>query len=140
MITKVSPTVKKQAPPNVSGYRVEFIHGGSCQLEGDQSVRAAVGFVSFGSDQRPVNEAMAMFKKINFPAASFYLDSQEPFPARALEEFADKVYKIVVIDSDSTNWLSRMIREETWINPVIMAPPNGGPITVRDIFEKEDWN
>ena len=140
MVTKFSATIKKSVLLNDSGYRIEFIQEGCCLLEGDQPVRAVVGFISFGPDQSAVNEAMSMFKKIKFPAAAFLMDVNSPFPAKALEAFADKVHKIVVIESDATCLLSKQLKERTWIKPVVTVPPYGGAITARDIFEKEDWN
>ncbi|MFI5343082.1 MAG: hypothetical protein ACHQUC_02555 [Chlamydiales bacterium] len=140
MVSKLITTMKDPVPLNFFRYRIEFIHEGVCFLEGEQPVRAAVGFISSGPDQTAVNEAMSMFKKINFPAAAFFLDSEMPFPAKALEAFAEKVCKIVVIESGATLLLTKMVIEKTWINPVAMVPPHGGLISAWDIFEKEDWN
>ena len=139
-MTRLSKALNKIVSSNESGYRIEFIQDGCCLLEGDQPVRAVVGFISFRQNQLAVNEAMSMFKKITFPAAAFLLDSLEPFPAKALEAFADKVHKIVVIESDATCLLSKWVRENTWIKPIVMVPPQGRSIAGRDIFEKEDWN
>ena len=140
MVNRLSAALNKSVSSNNSGYRIEFIQEGICLLEGDQPVRPAVGFISFGPVQSLVNEAMEMLKKIKFPAAAFFLDSLEPFPAKALEAFAEKVHKIVVIESDAASFLSKLVREKTWIKPVVMVPPPGKSFTARDIFGKEDWN
>lgn len=140
MFTRLSETFKKPDSSNDAKYRIEFIQEGYCHLEGDLPIRAAVGFVGFDPVHFAVEEAMSMFKKIKFPAAGFYLNSLAPFPAKALEAFAEKVDKIVVIESGAIPVLSQIVREKTWIKPVVMVPSHGGSITARDIFEKEDWN
>lgn len=140
MFTRPSANFKNPAFSDDPGYKIQFVQGGSCFLEGDQPIRAAVGFVGFDPVHFAVEEAMSMFKKIKFPAAGFYLNSFAPFPAKALEAFAEKVDKIVVIESGAIPVLSQIVREKTWIKPVVMVPSHGGSITARDIFEKEDWN
>ena len=122
------------------GIRIEFVPESSCLLEGDLPVRAAVGFFGVGPSRGAVQEAMELFKKIKFPAAAFYLDSIEPFPVRALEAFAERVDKIVVVEPQSFPLVSAIIRERTWIKPVEMVPSAGGSISGSDIFGKEDWN
>ena len=92
------------------------------------------------STRQAVYESMILFRKIKFPAAALYLKSLWPFPVKAIEAFAEKVNKIVVIEETETTLLSDMIREITGINPVTMVPPHGGSIKAEDIFGKEDWN
>jgi len=139
MFTRLSATFKKPDSSNDAEYRIEFVQEGFCFLESDQPIRAAVGFVSFVPVHSVVGEAMSMFRKIRFPAAGFYLNSLAPFPANALEAFAEKVEKIVVIESSAIPLLSQTVRKKTWIKPVVMFPSYGGSITAREIFEKEDW-
>ncbi|MHB8482906.1 MAG: hypothetical protein ACYDBV_09285 [Nitrospiria bacterium] len=121
-------------------HEVQFINEGLGLVEGDEPFRAEVGFISWRSTQAAVYETMLLFQKIKFPAAALYLKSLWPFPVQAIEAFAGRVNKIVVIEETETALLSRMIREITGINPVTMVPPPGGSIQAEDIFEKEDWN
>ena len=139
LFTKLSSTLKKPLSSNDSGYRIEFIHEGCGLVEGDEPIRAVVGFICWRSTHSAVREAMVLLRNIKFPAAALYLDSLWPFPVKAIEGFAERVNKVVVIEETETAVLSKMIREITGINPVTMAPPQGGLIKAEDIFEKEDW-
>jgi TPP-dependent indolepyruvate ferredoxin oxidoreductase alpha subunit len=139
MFTKLSPSFKKPVSLNNSGYRVEFIQEGCGLVEGDEPIRAIVGFICWRASHSAVREAMVLLRNIKFPAAALYLDSLWPFPGKAIEAFAEMVNKIVVIEETETAVLSKMIREITGINPVTMAPPQGGSIKAEDLFEKEDW-
>jgi pyruvate/2-oxoacid:ferredoxin oxidoreductase alpha subunit len=139
VFTKLSATFEKPVSLNDSGYRIEFIQEGCGLAEGDEPIRAVVGFICWRSTHSAVREAMVFLRNVKFPAAALYLDSLWPFPVKAIEAFAERVNKVVVIEETETAVLSMMIREITGINPVTMAPPQGGSIKAQDIFEKEDW-
>jgi TPP-dependent indolepyruvate ferredoxin oxidoreductase alpha subunit len=138
-LVKSNSAAFKTPSLNDQDYKIQFVQEGFDLLEGDQLIRAAVGFVCCGPSQSAVDEALSMFSKMKFPAAGFYLNSLLPFPARALEAFAEKVEKIVVIESDVTPLLSKMVEKMTWIRPITMTPPHGGSITAQDLVGKEDW-
>lgn len=101
---------------------------------------AEVGFVSWGVTQTVVQEAMRLFKAIGFPAAALYPKVLWPPPENALKEFAKKVKKVVVVEGNKEGQFAQMIRLFASINPIIMTPSNGRPITPADLFEKEDWH
>lgn len=106
--------------------------------EGEAS--AEVGFISWGATQTVVQEAMRLFKAIGFPAAALYPKVLWPPPENALKEFAKKVKKVVVVEGNKEGQFAQMIRLFASINPIIMTPSNGRPITPADLFEKEDWH
>jgi TPP-dependent indolepyruvate ferredoxin oxidoreductase alpha subunit len=121
-------------------YEVQFVNEGFGPVEGDEPFRATVGFISLESTQAAVHEAMGFYRKIKFAAAAFYLKGLWPFPVQAIEAFAGRVDKIVVIEETQTASLSKRIREMTGLHPVTMVPPSGRSIRAEDIYEKEDWN
>jgi 2-oxoglutarate ferredoxin oxidoreductase subunit alpha len=103
---------------------------------GDQ---AEVGFIGWGLAQAAIREAMCFFKMVGFPAAALYPKVLWPPPKKAIETFAAKVKKVVLVEGSPSNLFTPAIQASTSIRPIVMAPSDGKPITPEEIFEKEDW-
>lgn len=99
---------------------------------------AAVGLVSWGSTQGAVREAVRRFNAIGMPVAALYPKVLWPPPVKALTAFARSVGQVVVVEGNRQGQFARMIAASTSIRPKLVTRYRGVPLTVWDIFGRED--
>ncbi|MEW6681707.1 MAG: 2-oxoacid:acceptor oxidoreductase subunit alpha [Nitrospirota bacterium] len=106
------------------------------EREGPEST--PVGLVSWGITQGAVREAVARFERLGMPIAALYPKMLWPPPVNALSRFAESVEQIVVVEANHQGHLAHLIGATTPIRPKRLTLTRGEPISVWDIFGKED--
>ncbi len=108
-------------------------------VEREGAARAEVGFISWGTTQGAVREAMQRFQQIGLPAAALYPKLLWPLPVKALETFAASVNKVIVVEANKQGQLAMLIRAQTKIRPGLIHLYTGVPISPWEIFGREDF-
>lgn len=106
------------------------------EREGPES--APVGLVSWGITQGAVREAVTRFEGLGMPIAALYPKMLWPLPMNALSQFAKSVDQVVVVEANHQGHLAQLISATTPIRPKRLTVTRGEPISVWDIFGKED--
>jgi len=108
-------------------------------IEREGAARAEVGFISWGTTQGAVREAMQRFRQIGLTAAALYPKLLWPLPVKALETFAASVNKVIVVEANQQGQLAALIRAQTKIRPGLIHLCTGVPISPWEIFGREDF-
>jgi len=108
-------------------------------VEREGVARAEVGFISWGTTQGAVREAMERFRQIGLQAAALYPKLLWPLPVKALEAFAASVSKVIVVEANQQGQLAALIRAQTKIQPGLIHLCTGMPISPWEIFGRESF-
>lgn len=108
-------------------------------IEREGAARADIGFISWGTTQGAVREAMQRFRQIGLPAAALYPKLLWPLPVKALEAFAASVGKVMVVEANRQGQLAALIRAQTKIRPGLIHLCTGVPISPWEIFGRESF-
>lgn len=119
--------------------KLATVEEGFPPIEREGAARAEVGFISWGTTQGAVREAMQRFRQIGLPAAALYPKLLWPLPVKALETFAASVNKVIVVEANQQGQLTMLIRAQTKIRPGLIHLCTGVPISPWEIFGREDF-
>lgn len=119
--------------------KLSAVEEGLPPVEREGAARAEVGFISWGTTQGAVREAMQRFRQIGLPAAALYPKLLWPLPVKALETFAASVNKVIVVEANQQGQLAALIRAQTKIRPGLIHLCTGVPISPWEIFGREDF-
>ncbi len=119
--------------------KLSAVEEGLPPVEREGAARAEIGFISWGTTQGAVREAMQRFRQIGLPAAALYPKLLWPLPVKALETFAASVNKVIVVEANKQGQLAMLIRAQTKIRPGLIHLYTGVPISPWEIFGREDF-
>jgi len=108
-------------------------------VEREGAACAEIGFISWGTTQGAVREAMQRFRQIGLQAAALYPKLLWPLPVKALEAFAASVNKVIVVEANQQGQLAALLRARTKIHPGLIQLYTGVPISPWDIFGRESF-
>jgi hypothetical protein len=99
---------------------------------------ADVGFVTWGTSQGVVREALALCRSFGLKVAALYPKILWPPPVGDLCSFAATVKRVIVVEPNETEQYTRLITSCTSLRPSTIIPEPGQPLTPMDIFLRED--
>jgi 2-oxoglutarate ferredoxin oxidoreductase subunit alpha len=133
------PTDAGDVHESMTRKRFHKVRGAEFELvEREGPEWAPIGLVSWGITQGAVREAVARFESVGMPIAALYPKMLWPLPAKALVRFAKSVEQVVVVEANHQGQLALLIAANTPICPKRLTLTPGKPISVWDIFGKED--
>lgn len=96
-----------------------------------------VGFVSWGSAQGVVRDAVALCRGVGLNVAGLYPKAIAPFPWHALEAFVRTARRVVLVESNQSHGYGELVRAACSFQPTVLMPPPGKSLTPMDIFLRE---
>lgn len=103
--------------------------------EGD--LPADVGYVSWGSAQGVVRDAVALCRSFGLHVAALYPKVLRPVPVAELEAFASGVRRVVVVEPTGAGRYTDLVRSRTGLRPSTIMPEPGRALTPMDLFLRE---
>ena len=103
----------------------------------DREGEVDVGFVSWGSAQGVVRDAVALCRGVGLNVAGLYPKAIAPFPTQGLEAFARTVRRVVLVESSQSHGYGERLRAACSFQPAVLTPPSGKSLTPMDIFLRE---
>lgn len=96
-----------------------------------------VGFVSWGSAQGVVRDAVALCRGVGLNVTGLYPKAIAPFPWQGLEAFARTARRVVLVESSQSHGYGERLRAACSFQPTVLMPPSGKSLTPMDIFLRE---
>ena len=110
---------------------------------GEQFVRiwgdpdgAEVGVIGWGSTEGVIREAIQLAQKEGVKAAALYPKMLLPLPVKTIEEFANKVGRVLVPEKNFTGQFAAYLRAQTGIEALSYARDTGLPFDPEEVKEE----
>jgi hypothetical protein len=99
---------------------------------------AEVGFITWGTTQGVVRDALTLCRNLGMSVAALYPRQMVPLPVAQLESFAGTVKRVVVVESGQTRAHADRIDGACSFRPSVVMPDKGTVLTPMDLFMRED--
>jgi 2-oxoglutarate ferredoxin oxidoreductase subunit alpha len=105
---------------------------------------AEIGFITWGSTEGAMQEAINLAKQWDLPAAQLHILLMNPLPADVIYQFIDKHPRIVVAELNYTGQLAQRLRAALNIQVESFTKCTGQPFTpyelLKHIMSLHDWD
>lgn len=108
------------------------VEGLKAEREGD--CPADVGFLSWGSAQGVVRDAVSLCRSFGLRVAALYPKVLRPLPLGELEAFAATVGRVVVVEPNRRGSYTALVRSRSHLRPTTIMPEPGRALSPKDIF------
>lgn len=98
---------------------------------------ADIGYLTWGSPQGVVREAVGLCRSFGMNVAGLYPKILRPVPRQDIETFAASVKRLVVVEPDRTKPYTALVKSWTGLEPSTITPEPGCMLTPMDIFMRE---
>src|SRR5574340_126806 len=114
-----------------------YSDGSSATIDRDGEGEADVGFVSWGTVQGVVRDAVDLCRSVGLNVAALYPKIAAPMPQQELEVFAGTVKRVVLVESSQSHGYGERLRAACSFQPAVLTPLPGKSLTPMDIFLRE---
>jgi len=97
---------------------------------------ADVGIIGWGSTEGVIREAMHLAEQAGVRAAALYPKMLQPLPVKVIENFANKVKRVLVPEKNFTGEFAAYLRAQTSIRPISYAKDTGLPFDPEEIKQE----
>lgn len=107
------------------------------RAEQDGEHGAAVGYVTWGSAQGVVREAVALCRSFGLAVSALYPKVLNPAPVDDIRSFAASVGRLVMVEPGRSGCYTDWVAAQTGLTPATIEPEPGAALTPMDLFMRE---